>query len=68
MGIIRGQGVLEDSIRCGSCKFYEESDTSIFGGWCLLGCHLHEKKNVVYGVDKDDGCRDWEAKDGKAEI
>lgn len=65
---VERNGELEDQMRCGTCRFYEESDTSIFGGWCLLGAHLQEKKNVVYGVDKDDGCRDWEDKNGKTEV
>ena len=54
--------------KCETCFFYEASDSSIFGGWCLNGAHLHEKKNTSSGVDKDDSCRDWEAKDGKTEI
>lgn len=54
--------------KCGTCKHYEASDSSIFGGWCLLGAHLHSKKVTIYGVDKDDGCFDWEAKDDETEI
>lgn len=50
-------------MRCGDCRFYEESDTSVFGGWCLAGVRLNDKKKTIYGVDKDDGCSDWEAKD-----
>lgn len=49
-------------MRCGDCRFYEESDTSIFGGWCLCGCHLNERKNVSSGVEPNDHCMDWEAK------
>ena len=49
--------------RCRDCKHWDKSDTSIFGGWCLLGCHLHEQKNVSSGVDAEDSCFDWEAKD-----
>ena len=52
-------------VRCKDCKHWDKSDTSIFGGWCLLGCHLHENKNVSAGVDAEDHCLDWEAKDGK---
>lgn len=52
-------------MRCKNCKHWDKSDTSIFGGWCLLGCHLHEDKNVSSGVDAEDHCFDWEAKDGK---
>lgn len=48
-------------MKCKDCRFYEESGTSIFGGWCLNGAHLSEKKNVSSGVDKDDYCKDWEA-------
>ena len=54
-------------MRCGDCRFYEESETSYFGGWCLVGTHLKSKKNTIYGVDKDDGCADWEAKDGNTD-
>ena len=51
--------------KCKNCKHWDKSDTSIFGGWCLLGCHLRESKNTSCGVDADDHCFDWEAKDGK---
>lgn len=47
---------------CKNCKFYEPSESSYFGGWCLAGAHLHDDKNVIYGVDKEDGCNDWEEK------
>ena len=50
--------------RCKNCKFYDKSNTSIFGGWCLLGCHLHEKKQTSYGTDPEDHCLDWEDKHG----
>jgi len=50
-------------MRCGDCRYYEASDTSVFGGWCLAGAHLKDSKITIYGVDKDDGCKDWEAKD-----
>ncbi len=53
--------------KCGSCKFYDESTPSIFGGWCLAGAHLKDSKITIYGVDKDDGCKDWEAKDEPTE-
>ena len=52
-------------MKCKTCKHWDKSDTSIFGGWCLCGCHLHEQKNVSSGVDAEDSCFDWEAKDGK---
>lgn len=55
-------------MRCANCRFYEESETSIFGGWCLAGAHLRDSKVTIYGVDKDDGCKDWEAKNGETEI
>lgn len=55
-------------MRCGDCRYYEPSNTSILGGWCLVGAHLHERKNTCYGVDEDDSCRDWEAKDEQAKI
>lgn len=48
---------------CGTCIYYEKSDTSIFGGWCLAGAHLRESKSVAHGVDVEDGCNDWEARD-----
>lgn len=54
-------------MRCSDCRYYEASDTSIFGGWCLAGAHLRDNKNVIYGVDKDDYCKDWEAKDEPTE-
>lgn len=54
-------------MRCGDCRFYEESSDSIFGGWCLAGVRLHDKKLTIYGVDKDDGCNDGEAKDGNTD-
>lgn len=50
-------------MRCGDCRYFDRSDTSIFGGWCLLGVHLQERKNTRSGVDEDDHCLDWEAKD-----
>ena len=49
---------------CKDCKYYDESTPSIFGGWCLAGVHLHEKKITTSGVDPDDHCFDWESKDG----
>ena len=52
-------------MRCADCLYYEASNTSIFGGWCLNGAHLHDNKNTSMGVDKEDYCLDWEAKDGK---
>ena len=54
-------------MRCGDCRFYEESKDSIFGGWCLAGVRLHDKKLTIYGVDKDDGCADWEGKDDETD-
>ncbi|MCR4556363.1 MAG: hypothetical protein K5779_00880 [Saccharofermentans sp.] len=54
-------------MKCADCYFYERSETSIFGGWCLNGAHLREKKNTSMGVDKDDYCKDWEAKDESTE-
>lgn len=49
-------------MRCKNCKHWDKSDTSIFGGWCLAGVHLQERKDTRSGVDPDDHCRDWEAK------
>lgn len=51
---------IDSSKKCGTCQFYEESDTSVFGGWCLAGVRLHDAKKTIYGVDKEDGCNDWE--------
>ena len=49
--------------RCGNCRYYDYNPrTSIFGGWCLAGVHLQERKDTRSGVDPDDHCRDWEAK------
>ena len=57
-----------DQMTCGNCRYYDRNETSIFGGWCILGVHLQEKKNTRSGVDAEDYCRDWEAKDGEAEV
>lgn len=51
---------IDSSKKCGTCLFYEESDESVFGGWCLAGVRLHDAKKTIYGVDKEDGCNDWE--------
>ena len=51
---------IDSSKKCGTCRFYEESETSVFGGWCLAGVRLHDAKKTIYGVDKEDGCNDWE--------
>lgn len=58
---------MEATEKCGNCKFYDESTPSIFGGWCLAGVHLQEHKDTRSGVDPDDHCRDWEAKNGTTE-
>lgn len=51
---------------CSTCRYYDKSSTSIFGGWCLAGAHLRDSKAVAYGVDQDDWCKDWESRDGSA--
>ena len=51
-------------IRCRTCKHFEKSDASIFGGWCLLGCHLHDNIDTRSGISPDDHCFDWEDKHG----
>ena len=51
-------------MRCKTCKHYEKSNSSIFGGWCLLGCHLHDNIDTRSGISPDDHCFDWEAKNG----
>lgn len=55
-------------MKCKNCKHWDKSDTSIFGGWCLCGCHLHEDRKFTSGVDAEDHCFDWEAKDGPQTI
>lgn len=51
-------------MRCKTCKHYEKSNSSIFGGWCLLGCHLHDNIDTRSGTSPDDHCFDWETKNG----
>lgn len=55
-------------MRCKNCKHYEKSNNSIFGGWCLLGCHLHDNIDTRSGISPDDHCFDWEDKHGPQTI